>query len=184
MQAASSRKKGSRGTSWHRRARCRATLTAGNAGRIVPQEGIVQDFLSSPGDMPGDLDGREFRPPRPARRDRAGLLVVAWRNARRRCRPGMQAASSRKKGRHGTCYRRWPTRWAKSTSGKVCRSESQQVPTRGFNMSKQYHFVASKPTRESMSHGGLVPLQWRMTVDGLNPRPLEFEDERIPLNHR
>ena len=109
MQAASPRKKGSRGTSCRRLARCRATLTAGNAGgagRLAPQEGIARDFLASPSEMPGDVDGRECRQHRPARRDCAGLLVVAGRHAGRRRRPGIQAASSRKKGSRRTSCRR------------------------------------------------------------------------------
>ena len=104
MQAASSRKKGLRRTSCCRQATCRATSTAGkvwwsshgalerdraahaappgsstdgDSGRLAPQEGIARDFLASLGEMPGDVDGRECRPPRPARRDRAGLVVVA-----------------------------------------------------------------------------------------------------------
>ena len=129
MQTASSRKKGSRGTFCCRRATCRATSTAGkvwwsshgalerdraahaappgsstdgDSGRLAPQEGIAWDFLASLGEMPGDVDGRECRPPRPVRRDRAGFVVFAGRYAGRRRRPRRYFESKDSCSHHGS----------------------------------------------------------------------------------
>ena len=139
------------GTSCRRREICQATEAAKGVGRLAPLRGLAgllvvagrytrrrrwrtvrtvsprsevwQEFLSSPGNMPGDGDGLQCRPPRPAqrsggtscrrraicqatvtakgvqglapRRSGAGFLGIAKQYARRWRRPTVQAVSPR-----------------------------------------------------------------------------------------
>ena len=72
------------GTSWRLRARCQATATAESVGRRDPHRRHAETS-SSPGEMPGNVDGHRCWRPRPAQKP----LGNSWQ-----CRASCQATAT------------------------------------------------------------------------------------------
>ena len=78
-----------------------------------PRAEAARDFLASPGEMPGDGDGQEYRPPRPAEKPHGDFVVTKEMSG------------------DGDGHRCWPPCRAKRPHGTswCCRARCQATAT-------------------------------------------------------